>query len=90
MEQKKDWVRAAPTTTVAEESESARAAPPARANLSNVGVPKAPVIKRPRAAPSTGTAPRSEASAGEAPIEIPVEEDLDLAELAKQVERRSS
>jgi twitching motility protein PilT len=88
MEQKKDWVRATPTATVAEEN--ARAAPPARANLSNVGVPKAPVTKRPRAAPSTGTAPRSEASAGEAPIEISVEEDLDLAELAKQVERRSS
>jgi twitching motility protein PilT len=88
MEQKKDWVRATPTATVAEESASA--APPARANLSNVGVPKAPVTKRPRAAPATGTAPRSEASAGEAPIEIPVEEDLDLAELAKQVERRSS
>jgi twitching motility protein PilT len=86
MEQKKDWVRATPTATVAEESASA--APSARANLSNVGVPKAPVTKRPRAAPST--APRSEASAGEAPIEIPVEEDLDLAELAKQVERRSS
>jgi twitching motility protein PilT len=88
MEQKKDWVRATPTATVAEESASA--APPARANLSNVGVPKAPVTKRPRAAPSTATAPRSEGSAGEAPIEIPVEEDLDLAELAKQVERRSS
>jgi hypothetical protein len=88
MEQKKDWVRATPTATVAEESASA--APPARANLSNVGVPKAPVTKRPRAAPSTATASRSEGSAGEAPIEIPVEEDLDLAELAKQVERRSS
>jgi twitching motility protein PilT len=88
MEQKKDWVRATPTATVAEESASA--APPARANLSNVGVPKAPVTRRPRAVPSTGTAPRSEASSGEAPIEIPVEEDLDLAELAKQVERRSS
>jgi hypothetical protein len=88
MEQKKDWVRATPTATVAEESASA--APSAGANLSNVGVPKAPITKRPRTAPSTGTAPRSEASVGEAPIEIPVEEDLDLAELAKQVERRSS
>ena len=92
MEQKKDWVRATPAATVAEESVSA--APPARANLSNVGVPKpvlpkAPVIKRPRAAPPTATAPRSEVSAGEAPIEISVEEDLDLAELARQVERRS-
>src|ERR1700736_514053 len=92
MEQKKDWERATPMATVAEESASA--APPARANLSNVGVPKpvvpkAPVTKRPRAAPSTATAPRSEASAGEAPIEITVEEDLDLAELARQVERRS-
>ncbi len=93
MEQKKDWVRATPTATVAEESGSA--ASPARANLSNVGVPKpvvpkAPVTKRPPGAPSTATAPRSKASAGEAPIEISVEEDLDLAELARQVERRSS
>jgi len=93
MEQKKDWVRATPTATVAEESGSA--ASPARANLSNVGVPKpvvpkAPVTKRPPAGPSTSTAPRSKASAGEAPIEISVEEDLDLAELARQVERRSS
>jgi twitching motility protein PilT len=93
MEQKKDWVRATPAATVAEESGSV--ASPARANLSNVAVPKpvvpkAPVTKRSPAAPSTATAPRNEASAGEAPIEIPVEEDLDLAELAKQVERRSS
>jgi twitching motility protein PilT len=92
MEQKKDWVRATPTATVAEESVSAT--PPARANLSNVGVPKpvvpkAPVTKRPRTGPPTAIAPRSEASAGEAPIEISVEEDLDLAELARQVERRS-
>src|SRR6267142_4359978 len=60
MEQKRDWVRPTPTATVAEEAASA--APPARANLSNVGVPKpvvpkAPVTKRPRAAPSTATAP---------------------------------
>jgi len=94
MEQKKDWVRATPTATVAEESSSA--APSARANLSNVGVPKPvvpkvpPVTKRPQAVRSTATAPRSEASAGEAPIEISIEEDLDLAELARQVERRSS
>jgi twitching motility protein PilT len=94
MEQQKDWVRATPTATVAEESASP--APPARANLSNVGVPKpvlpkAPVTKRPaQAARSTATAPRSEAAAAEAPIEISVEEDLDLAELARQVERRSS
>jgi twitching motility protein PilT len=93
MEQQKDWVRATPTAAVAEESASA--APSARSNLSNVGVPKpvvakAPVTKRPQAARSTATAPRSEASAGEAPIEISVDEDLDLAELARQVERRSS
>lgn len=93
MEQKKDWVRAVPAATVAEEGSSA--APQPRVNLSNVGVPKpvvpkAPVTKRPQAAPSTATARRSEGSAGEAPIEIPVEDDLDLAELAKQVERRSS
>jgi twitching motility protein PilT len=91
MEQKKDWARAAPAAPVAEEGSSA--ASQTRGNLSNVGVPKpvvpkAPVTRRPQAAPAT--ARRSEGSAGEAPIEIPVEDDLDLAELAKQVERRSS
>ncbi len=93
MEQQKDWVRATPATTAAEESASA--APSARSNLSNVGVPKpvvpkAPVTKRPQATRSTAPTPRGEASAAETPIEISVEEDLDLAELARQVERRSS
>src|SRR5882724_7574990 len=75
MEQKKDWVRAAPTATVAEEGASV--APRARENLSNVGVPrpvapKAPITRRPPAVPATATAPRSEASGGEVPIEITV------------------
>jgi hypothetical protein len=94
MEQQKDWVRATPAATVADE-ESASAAPVARANLSKGSVPKptapkAPVTKRPQATHSTAAAPRSEASAAEAPIEISIDEDLDLAELARQVERRSS
>lgn len=86
IEQKKDWVRPAPpTASVADEPDvvvvtprptlTRAAAPPARPTT----VPgRRPVASKPATAPP-----------GDGPIEIPVEDELDLAELAKQIETRS-
>jgi twitching motility protein PilT len=88
MEQKKDWIRAMPSAAAEEERDSP--IPPPGASLSRVSAPRAAAPKstapkRPPASSSPTAAPPSEG-----PIEISIEEDVDLAELAKQVERRSS
>jgi hypothetical protein len=81
IEQKKDWARASPSVTVGEESEPAiHAVRPSRPNL---GTPRSPVPK-PTARQQPAATP-----AGEGPIEISIQEDTDLAELAKQIERRT-
>jgi twitching motility protein PilT len=83
MEQKKDWVRPAPTDAVAEEPESISFAPSSPPPGATAAAPKPAAPKKPPARPA---APPP----GDGPIEITIDEDLDLAELAKQIERRSS
>lgn len=81
IEQKKDWVRPAAAAATSEERES---------------IPLIPTTPARGAAPTRPAAPkrpvtRPQASAGgDGPIEISIDEDADLAELAKQIERRSS
>jgi twitching motility protein PilT len=80
IEQKKDWVRPPPPSAATEER--ATVAPPPR-----VSPPKAaPLRPAPKRSPG---APKAAAPA-DGTIEIPVEDDLDLSELARQIERRSS
>jgi twitching motility protein PilT len=86
IEQKKDWVRPAPpAASAADESDVVvvtprpsltRAAPPPARSRAAPGRP--PVASKPVAAPPV-----------DGPIEIPAEEELDLAELAQQIEKRS-
>jgi hypothetical protein len=88
IEQKKDWARAAVSATAGDEHEPAGLAPRA-ASLRKPSTPK-PNIPKP-AAPKRPAAPSAAAGPpGDGPIEISIEEDLDLAELAKQIERRST
>jgi twitching motility protein PilT len=92
MAQQKDWVRAPSSATLAAESETV--APAAKPSLpkalaskpavANPTVPKSAVPKS--AAPRRAAAP----PAGEEQIEISIDEETDLAELAKQVERRTT
>jgi twitching motility protein PilT len=85
IEQKKDWIRPAPAASLAEEQDTVTVTP--RASFTKTSAPPrttATAPKRPSAAPKAAAPP------GDGPIEIPVEDDLDLAELAKQIERRSS
>lgn len=81
LEQKKDWVRPAPTAAeAANERESIPLIPrsPAPGTTARPAAPRKPA-SRPAASPSSdGT------------IEISIDENVDLAELAKQIERRSS
>jgi twitching motility protein PilT len=81
IEQKKDWVRASPSVTVGEDSEPA--APAVRASRPNLGTPRSIVPK------STARQHPAATPASEGPIEISIQEDTDLAELAKQIERRT-
>jgi len=89
MEQKKDWVRPA-AAAATEERDSISLTPryPAQGGAAargsqgmTAGKPAAP-----RRSPGRPAAPAQ----GEGPIEISIDEDADLAELAKQIERRSS
>jgi len=84
MEQKKDWVRAAPAASGPEERDAVAPAP--RTLPRGNAPPRPPVTRRPSA---KGAATAASPSA-EGPIEISIEDDTDLAELAKQVERRST
>jgi twitching motility protein PilT len=81
IEQKKDWVRASPSVTVGEDSEPA--APAMRPGRPNLGTPRSTVPK------STARKHPAATPASEGPIEISIQEDTDLAELAKQIERRT-
>jgi twitching motility protein PilT len=81
IEQKKDWARPPSSANVAEESEPALpAAAPSRQNFGTArsAVPKPTVRQRPAVTPP-----------GEGQMEISIQEDTDLAELAKQIERRT-
>jgi len=81
IEQKKDWARPSSSATVGEEGEpAAPAARPSRPSLGTVrsAVPKATAPQRPAATPP-----------GEGQVEISIQEDTDLAELARQIERRT-
>jgi twitching motility protein PilT len=85
IEQKKDWIRPAASASLAEEHDTVAATQRASLTKASAPPPKTTTPKRPPlAAKATTAAP------GDGPIEIPVEDDLDLAELAKQIERRSS
>ena len=80
IEQKKDWARPPSSVIVGEVSETvAAAAAPSRQNLGTArsAVPK-PTVRRPAVTPPT-----------EGQMEISIQEDTDLAELAKQIERRT-
>jgi hypothetical protein len=85
IEQKKDWVRPPSSVSVAEESE--RAVPAARPSRSNLGTARSaipqPTARQPPSRQAAVTPP------GEGHTEISIEEDMDLAELAKQIERRT-
>jgi twitching motility protein PilT len=87
IEQKKDWARAALSAPVGEEHEPV--APVQRASLPKIGAPR-PTIRKPAAPKRPATPSPAAGSSGDGPIEISIEEDLDLAELAKQIERRST
>jgi hypothetical protein len=81
IEQKKDWVRAPSSVSAGEDSEpAATVSRPSRPNLGTArsAVPKPTVRQR------AGVTPL-----GEGQTEISIEEDTDLAELAKQIERRT-
>jgi twitching motility protein PilT len=85
IEQKKDWVRPAPpAASTADEPDVVVVTP--RPSLPRAAAPPARPMTAPRRPPA-GSKP-STASPGDGPIEIPVE-DEDLAELAKQIEKRS-
>jgi twitching motility protein PilT len=88
IEQKRDWTRAAPSLSVGEERESVARTPTAGIRKVNTPKPTNPKPAAGRRSPPTPAA--AAAPPGEGPIEISIEEDLDLAELAKQIERRSS
>jgi twitching motility protein PilT len=85
--QHKDWVRAPAAVGVSAEDETIAPAVkpslPKLAPTTRAAAASRPVVKRP--APAAGGTPASDDQ-----IEISIEEDLDLAELAKQVERRST
>jgi twitching motility protein PilT len=79
IEQKKDWARPPSSVSVAEDNEPAAVARPIQRNLptGRSAVPKPAARQRP-----------VDTSAGEGQ-EISIQEDTDLAELAKQIERRT-
>jgi hypothetical protein len=81
IEQKKDWARPSASVTVGEEGK--RAVPAAASSRPNLGTARSAVPK-PTARPRPAAAPQSEGQ-----IEISIQEDTDLAELAKQIERRT-
>jgi twitching motility protein PilT len=89
MEQNKDWTRAAPTPAAAEERESpttTKAVPKSAAHLSSSGSSSGPSPW-----PSKAPSPSKEAPT-DGPIEISIDEDMDLAELAelaRRIERRT-
>jgi twitching motility protein PilT len=86
MEQKKDWVRPSPTEARAAADEPESIAFTASAYPAPAAAPAA----RPAAAKQPAARPAPQAPpAGDGPIEISIDEDLDLEELARQVERRS-
>jgi twitching motility protein PilT len=86
IEQKKDWVRPAPAATSAADEPDVVVVTP-RPSLTRATPPPA------RSKPAPGRAPVASKPAtappGDGPIEIPAEDELDLAELAKQIEKRS-
>jgi twitching motility protein PilT len=87
IEQKKDWARPPSSVSVAEESEPA--VPAARPSRSNFGTARSAVPQ-----PTARQPPPRQRVAGTPPpdeghTEISIEEDTDLAELAKQIERRT-
>jgi twitching motility protein PilT len=86
IEQKKDWVRPAPPTASGADEPDVVVVTP-RPNLTRA----APPATRPKTAPGRpAVAPKpATAPPGDGPIEIPAEDGLDLAELAKQIEKRS-
>jgi twitching motility protein PilT len=95
IEQKKDWVRPAPPTAAPDEP--VVVAVTARAGLPKVAAPPPRSAPTPSVRPGGVPPPRRPATAskpasppGDGPIEIPIEDDLDLAELAKQIERRQT
>jgi twitching motility protein PilT len=86
IEQKRDWVRPAPpATSAADESDVVVVTP--RPSLTRATPPPA----RPKPAPGRASVASKPATVppGDGPIEIPAEDELDLAELAKQIEKRS-
>jgi twitching motility protein PilT len=86
METKKDWVRPVSCATPAEEMSTIALSqrPPTAATVPKVRTTR--VASGESIAPKSASAPASR----EAPIEISIEENTDLAELAKEIERRSS
>jgi twitching motility protein PilT len=87
MAQQKDWVRAPSSAALAAETDTV--APAAKPRLPKA-IPPQPAVAKPTVPKSA--APRRAAAppAGEEQIEISIDEDTDLAELAKQVERRTT
>jgi twitching motility protein PilT len=86
IEQKKDWVRPAPpSASVADEPDVVVTTP--RPTLTRPAAPAARITSPPRR-PGVAAKPATPPPA-DGPIEIPVEDELDLAELAKQIESRS-
>jgi twitching motility protein PilT len=86
MAQQKDWVRA-PSSTIAAESETA--APALKPSLPKA-LPSKPAVAKPTVPKSAAPRRAGAPSSGEEQIEISIDEDTDLAELAKQVERRTT
>jgi twitching motility protein PilT len=86
IEQKKDWVRPAPPATSAADEPDVVVVTP-RPSLTRATPPPARSKPAPGRAP-VGSKPAT-APPGDGPIEIPAEDELDLAELAKQIEKRS-
>ena len=86
IEQKRDWVRPAPPAASAADEPDVVVVTP-RPSLTRATPPPA------RSKPAPGRAPVASkpatAAPGDGPIEIPAEDELDLAELAKQIEKRS-
>jgi twitching motility protein PilT len=83
IELKKDWMRPASSAAHAEELEKVTLAPRPAVRKAATGKPAAPESPAPRSS-GAAAAPRED------PIEISIEENMDLAELAKEIERRSS
>jgi twitching motility protein PilT len=83
IESKKDWMRpASSAATHAEEVETITMVPRPAATKA--------VARKPPGEESMGVKRTAAAAAREGPIEISIEENTDLAELAKEIERRSS